>query len=67
MVKMDKSFGEFKIHNVGFYNLAPRGIKCLSYNQNKYKLAVARLVFNKSEQSTINSTKLLLLKGRCIY
>lgn len=46
MVKMeeDKPNGEFKIHNVGFYNLAPREIKCISYNKNDKKLAISRLV-----------------------
>lgn len=48
MVKMDKLHGEFKIHSVGFYNLAPRQIKCMSYNKEKEKLAVVRLASHKS-------------------
>lgn len=36
--------GCFNVHNVGFYNLAPRQIKCLSFNKKTLRLAVSRLV-----------------------
>lgn len=35
-----------KIHNVRFYNLAPRPINCLAYNKLSGKLAVSRFVFS---------------------
>lgn len=40
-----KSNGLCKIHNVRFYNLTPRSINYLAYNNATCKLAVSRLVF----------------------
>lgn len=35
-----------RIHNVRFYNLAPREVVCLSYERTKKQLALARLVLH---------------------
>lgn len=39
--------GTCQVHNVKFYNLAPRAIFYLSYNYNSSKMALVRLVFTK--------------------
>lgn len=43
-MKMKAAEGEgiTRIHNVRFYNLPPRSINCLSYNQRSGKLALSR-------------------------
>lgn len=50
----DRAAGHFKIHNIGFYNPAPRQITCLCYNKNEYKLAVSRLVEMERNPQTLD-------------
>ena len=33
-----------RIHNVRFYNLVPKAVTCLCYDQDSKKLALSRLV-----------------------
>lgn len=62
--------GCFNIHNVEFYNPAPRQIKCLSFNKKTYRLAVSRLVkptksVNKLDPfDELHEKKIVTLQGR---
>lgn len=40
--------GRTRMHNVRFYGLAPRGIKCMSFNNHSKKLALSRYVLSRS-------------------